>query len=71
MRLIERASNPQEEEESWLEVPRICLDETMRRMDEAVHMRPSDLVLNMDEVGISEWENRKSTRVVVSIMVSG
>lgn len=63
--LIETTSTPQEEPR--LQVPRIFLDETIKAMKEAVQMRPSDLVFNLDEVGISDWEDRKSKRVVVPI----
>jgi hypothetical protein len=54
-----------------LEVPRIFLDETIRGMNEAVHMRPSDLVFNLDEMEISEWEGRKSKRVVLPMIANG
>jgi transposase len=61
--LIEKKSNPQEE--SRLQIPRLFLDETIRAMKEAVEGRPSDLVFNLDEVGVSEWEDRKAKKVVV------
>jgi hypothetical protein len=34
-------------------------------MQEAVNGRSSDLVFNRNEVEISEWEDRKSKKVVV------
>jgi hypothetical protein len=34
-------------------------------MRDAVHCRPADLVFNLDEVGISEWQDRKTKKVVV------
>jgi hypothetical protein len=68
--LIETTSTTQEEDEPRLQVPRIFLDETIRAMNEAVHLRPSDLAFNLDEVGISEWEDRKSKRIVVPMMTS-
>ena len=67
--LIETTSTPQEEPR--LQVPRIFLDETIQAMKEAVHLRPADLVFNLDEVGISDWEDRKSKRVVVPITAEG
>jgi hypothetical protein len=54
-----------------LHVARIFLDEIIRVMKEAVHMRPSDLVFNLDEVGISEWEDWKSKRAVVPMTADG
>jgi hypothetical protein len=56
--LIEPTSTPQEEPR--LQVPRIFLDETISAMNETVHLRPSASVFNLDEVGISQWEDRKS-----------
>jgi hypothetical protein len=40
-------------------------------MNEAVHIRPSDLVFNLDEVGILKWEDRKSKRAVVPMIANG
>jgi hypothetical protein len=61
--LIETKSLPQEEPR--LQIPRAFLDQTVQAMDEAVRDRPADLVFNLDEVGISDWEDRKSKKVVV------
>jgi hypothetical protein len=49
-----------------LQIPRVFLDQTVRSMHEAVQGRPVDLVLNLDEVGISDWEDRQWKKVVVS-----
>jgi hypothetical protein len=34
-------------------------------MEEAVHGCVCDLVFDLDEIGVSEWEDRKSMKVVV------
>ena len=65
--LTEKKSSPQEE--ARLQVPRVFLDETIRSMHEAVQGCASDLVFNLDEVGISDWEDRKPKKVVVPITV--
>jgi hypothetical protein len=39
-------------------------------MEEVVHGCVRDLVLNLDEVGVSEWEDRKSKKVVVPTAMS-
>jgi hypothetical protein len=59
------------QEEPRLQVPRIFLDVTRQAMKDAVHLRPADLIFNLDEVGISEWEDRKSKRVVVPMTANG
>jgi hypothetical protein len=38
-------------------------------MKEAIECRPSDLVFNVDEVGVCEWEDRKTKMVMVMVMV--
>jgi hypothetical protein len=58
--LIEGKSTPQEEPR--LQVPPIFVDETIRCVHEAVNDCPSDFVFNLDEVAISEWEDRKSNQ---------
>jgi hypothetical protein len=61
--LINVKSTPQEKPR--LQVPRIFLEETIRNMQEAVNRRLSDFVFNLDEIAISEWEDRKSKKVMV------
>jgi hypothetical protein len=39
-------------------------------MHEAVQGCPAELVFNLDEVGISDWEDRKPKKVVVPTKVS-
>jgi hypothetical protein len=61
--LTEKKSSPQEKPR--LQVPRIFLNETISRMNEAVQGCPADLVFNLDEIGISDWADRKPKKVVV------
>jgi dihydroneopterin aldolase len=39
-------------------------------MHETLQDCPDDLVFNLDEVGISDWEDQKPKRVVVAITAS-
>jgi hypothetical protein len=50
--LLEATSSPQEGPR--LPVPRVFLAETLRCMEEAVGGLVDDLVLNLEEVGVSE-----------------
>jgi hypothetical protein len=63
--LTEKKSSPQQE--TRLQVPRVFLEETIRMMHETIQGRPSELVFNLDEVGISDWEDRKPKKAVVPI----
>jgi hypothetical protein len=63
--LTEKKSSPQEE--TRLQVPRVFLEKTIRTIHETIQGRPSELVFNLDEVGISNWENRKPKKVVVQM----
>jgi hypothetical protein len=63
--LTEKKSSPPEE--TRLQVPRVFLEETIRTMHETIQRRPSELVFNLDEVEISDWEDRKPKKVVVPI----
>jgi hypothetical protein len=66
--LAEKKSSPHEE--PCLQVPRIFLEETIRNMQETLQRYPADVVFNLDEVGISDWEDRKPKRVVIPVTVS-
>jgi hypothetical protein len=48
-----------------LEDPRCFLDETVPCITQFVHGLPTELVFNLDEVGISDWEDRTSKSVIV------
>jgi hypothetical protein len=67
--LTERNSTPQEEVR--LEVPRVFLDETNRCLRDHVQGMKAELVFNLDEVGISEWEDRKDKKVIVPKTMEG
>jgi hypothetical protein len=66
--LTEKKSSPQEE--PHLQVPQMFLEERMRSMHETLQGCPVDLVFDLDEVGISDWEDRKPKKVVVRISVA-
>jgi hypothetical protein len=66
--LTEKKSCPQEKPR--VQVPRIFLEETISSMYETLQGCPADLVFNLDEVGISDWEDRKPKKVVVPITVA-
>jgi hypothetical protein len=53
------------EEAQRLEVPRRFLDETVPCINESVNALPTELIFNLDEVGISEWEDRTSKSVII------
>jgi hypothetical protein len=63
--LTEKKSSPQEE--TRLRVSRVFLEETMRTLHKTIQGHPYELVFNLDEVGISDWEDRKLKKVVVPI----
>jgi hypothetical protein len=52
--LIETRSTPREEPDL-----QVLLEETMRAVRKAIRGCPAGLVFNLDEVVISEWEDRK------------
>jgi hypothetical protein len=53
-----------------LQVPQEFVLGTINGIEEAVHGCTRDLVFNLDEVGVSEWEDRKSKKVVVPLAMS-
>jgi hypothetical protein len=61
--LIEKRSSPQEAPR--LQVPQVLLNRNVRSMHEAVQGRPADLVFNLDEVDMSDWEDPQPRKVVV------
>jgi hypothetical protein len=63
--------NSVSQETQRLEVPRCFLEETIRCLHEYVKGLCTELVLNLDEVGISDWEDRKSKKVIVPQSMSG
>jgi hypothetical protein len=67
--LFETLSSPQENPR--LQVPREYLDTTIRCIQDHVTGAQAELVFNLDEVGISEWEDRKPRFVVVPMKYKG
>jgi hypothetical protein len=58
------------QEEPRLQVLRIVLEETICNLHETLRGCPANLVFNLDEIGISDWEDRKPKKVVVPITVA-
>jgi hypothetical protein len=61
--LTETIRKPQKD--ARLQIPREFLLGTISGMEEAAQDCIRDLVFNLDETGVSEWEDRKSKKVVV------
>jgi hypothetical protein len=63
--VIQAKSSPQEEQR--LRVSRMFLERTLQNLNECEHVQgcPAEVVFNLDEVGISDWEDRKARKVVV------
>lgn len=53
------------QEELRLKVPRSYLIEFMNLVEKIITIVPADLVYNIDETGLSDWENRKPKTVIV------
>jgi hypothetical protein len=60
--LIPTASAPQEEQP--LQVPRTFLERTVQFLNESAQGCLAELVFNLGEVGISDWDDYQTTRVV-------
>jgi hypothetical protein len=58
--LAETKSTPQED--TRLEVPHVFLKETIRCLREYVQGMKVKLIFHLDEVGVSEWEDRRTRR---------
>ena len=61
--LIKTEISPQEE--LRLKVPRTYLIEFMNLVEKIITIVPADLVYNIDETGLSDWENRKPKTVII------
>jgi hypothetical protein len=68
-RFDRKKSTPQEEVR--LEVPRVFLDETGRRLRDHVQGMKSELVFNLDEVGIFECDDRKDRKAIIPKTMDG
>jgi hypothetical protein len=64
-RLWKVKSSPHESQR--LEVPRCFHEETIRCLGEFVQGRPAERVFNLDEVGISDWEDRQTKKVIIPL----
>jgi hypothetical protein len=61
--LAETISKPQED--TRLQVPRELLLGTISGMEEAMQGCIHDLLFDLEEIGVLEWEDRKSKKVVI------
>jgi hypothetical protein len=59
------------QETKRLEVPRCFLEETIRYLHEYIQDRPTEIVFNIDEVGIVDWEDQKSKKVILPSSMRG
>jgi hypothetical protein len=59
------------QEETRLEVPHAFMDQTIHRLREYVQEMKAELVFNLDEVDMSEWEDRKDKKVIVTKTIAG
>jgi hypothetical protein len=67
--IIPTKRSPQDEQR--LQVPRVLLARTIQELNEHVKGCIAELVFNLDEVGISDWENRKPRKVIVPATMTG
>jgi hypothetical protein len=67
--LTERKTMP--EEEVRLEVPHVFLNEAIGHLQDHVQGMKAELVFNLDEVGISEWEGRKDKKAIDPKTIDG
>jgi hypothetical protein len=61
--LFETKSSPQENQR--LEVPRVVLEAAIEDIQTHIQNAYADLVFNLNEIGISEWEDRVERKVIV------
>jgi hypothetical protein len=66
--LAETKSTPSED--ARRKVRCIFLDESVRFLGEYVYGMKIELLFNLDEVGVSEWEDRKDKKVVILRVLS-
>jgi hypothetical protein len=59
------------EEEQRLQVPRVFLGRTIQNLNEDVQGCVAELVFNLDKVGMSDLEDRKTKNVVVPGTMEG
>jgi hypothetical protein len=59
------------QEEQCLQVRRAFLDRTVRNLNEHVQGSAAKLVFDLGEAGISDWEDRKTKRVIILAVMRG
>jgi hypothetical protein len=67
--IFKTKSTPQEQQR--LQVPRMFLERTVQDLKEHVQGCVAELVFNLDEVSISDWEDRKTKTVIVRAAMRG
>jgi hypothetical protein len=67
--LAETETTPQGD--TRLEVPLVFLNETICGLREHVQRMKAELIFNLDEVGVSEWADRRDKEVVIPRTISG
>jgi hypothetical protein len=67
--IFKTKSTPQEHQR--LQVPRMFLERTVQDLKEHIQRCVAELVFNLDEVGISDWEDRTTERVIVRATMRG
>jgi hypothetical protein len=66
--VVQTKGKPQEDQP--LQKPIVCLERTIQDQNDHVPGCFAELVFNLDEVGISDWEDRDATKVVVPAAMS-
>jgi hypothetical protein len=59
------------QEQLRLQIPRSFLDDYIRIIQTYIPLVPTELIFNLDETGLSDWEERKSTPVIVPSDATG
>jgi hypothetical protein len=59
------------QENPKLEVPRAFLDAAIEGFRDHVHNSCAELVFNLNEIGIGDWEDRTERRVIVPLTTRG
>jgi hypothetical protein len=58
------------QEQTRLQVPQTFLDNVIALIKEWLPLVPAELILNIDECGSSDWEERKNKQVLLPSKVS-
>jgi hypothetical protein len=59
------------QEQQRLQVPRVFPERTVQNLNEHIQGCVVELVFNLDEVSISDWEDRKTKKVIVPATMRG